>query len=182
MSIDNIYKTDASRLSALMDLDERTKEAYSSTESGAIWRQQLATPLLIDLKTQIRESSTDFESARAASPRPPETFGELLTHPHPPIGLLTLAKDFAKTHAQSKDGVLPQDIALALYFTCIAAALTHCCRRITSLDDGQLRKGFKWASRLTWQTGSIRALLLEALKLIDPAGRVRPNSGRLDER
>jgi hypothetical protein len=118
-----------------------------------VWRDlasAIDAPLEFDLNTRIREATTTYAEASATTLTPPKTFRELLTGPHPPIELLKLAKDFAKTHAKADNGPLPRDIATMLYFANVAVALVRYGERITKLDDDKLRKGVEWAIAQSW--------------------------------
>lgn len=53
------------------------------------------------------------------------SFGDLLSHPNPPEELLKATKDFAKTCRLGPHKTLPPEIASALYYASIAAALVR---------------------------------------------------------
>lgn len=80
--------------------------------------------------------------------------------------MLTLAKEFAKTHIHSEHAAIPHDVAVVLYFSTIAAALCHAGVRITTLDDSKLADGLKWCLARDWLEPSIRQLLMKAEKEI----------------
>ena len=168
VSIHDIYQTDSRKLEKLARLAEGPEDLCGPEEFSAVWRHQLAAPLEFDLTTAIREAQTTYDAARATAPKPPRTFRDLLQSLAPPIELLKLAKDFAKTHALGRERAVPQPIATALYFACIAAALTRCHERITSLDDDNLCRGLKWAGAQTWLDESTRNLLQEGLQVVKP--------------
>lgn len=163
MSIQSVFKADSHSLSSLMNLEEDTQPLWRPDELAAIWRHQLSAPLEFDLSTIGPDAETTLHELESKQPKRPKTFRELLQDPHPPIELLKLAKDFAKTHANSTDGALPQEIATALYYAAISTALVHCNQRITSLTDDQLRKGLSWCMTQPWLDEASRSLAQQAL-------------------
>lgn len=164
LTIHDVFRTVSGRVARLTRLDDGSQDLYVPAELSAIWRRQLDAPLDVDLASQLRDAGTTFTAASSTADRPPHTFRELLQHPAPPLALLKLAKDFAKLHARSRTGVLPRDIALTLYHACIAAALTRCNQRITTLDDQQLRHGLNWALAHPWLDEPTRARLQDDLR------------------
>lgn len=138
----DIYQSDPHLLSDLMGLDAQT---WQPEELGAIFRHQLQTSLAVDLGVT----------------GPPNTFGELLQDPRPPLELLIRTKDFGKQHRNDPASPLPHDIATVLYFAGIVAALTRCDQRITQLDDDSLRAGIEWVMALPWLDEPTRALFNE---------------------
>ena len=163
-TIQNVFKTDRDRLARLMDLG--TRDLWQPAEFGEIWRQQLDSALEFDLSTRIREATTTYEKARATTRKAPRTFRGLLGSARPPIALLKLAKDFAKSHAKGQNAALPRDIATMLYFACAAVALVRCGERITRLDDKKFREGVQWAIAQSWLDETSRGWFSAALKEI----------------
>src|SRR5206468_3470867 len=94
------------------------------------------------------------------------TFRELYESPDPPLKLLELTKLFAKANQDVPESPIPRQIAVVLYYLSIAAALTRCGKRITSLSDAALEKGFKWALRQQWVVGRPAEMLPSALRAI----------------
>ena len=73
------------------------------------------------------------------------TFRQLLLHPHPPIEVLNLVKQFAKGCRSRPDGPLPHEVATILYLAAIAAARRNCHQRISTLDDAAWQRAVDWA-------------------------------------
>jgi len=61
---------------------------------------------------------------------------------------------------------LPDEVATALYYAAIAAALIRCEERITDLDDASLRHGFQWGVEQPWGDEAVKSVLREALASI----------------
>ena len=112
-----------------------------------------------------------FNTEEAAFSFPPQgltlkSFGDLLAHPHPPVELLKVTKDFAKACRLSPRGALPKEIATVLYFASIAAAMVRCRRRITGLSDADLADGLRWTLARPWLDAPTRSLIEEGLALL----------------
>lgn len=136
---------------------------WNDKDLGDILRHQLAAPLIFDLGSTAGLG----QDAGLASVNPGITsFGELLTHPNPPLVLLKLSKDFAKASDKSVDAPLPPEIASMLYFACVAAALVRLGERITELDDQQLKKGLRWGAKQVWVSEETHALFRQANEVL----------------
>jgi len=146
------------RLERLMELGLKAGEPLRPAELRALWRHQLGSPLQFDLGTIEPNSSARLRRLSEAEGLLLRSLGDLLLHPRPPLELLRLAKDFAKAHEQSPDDPLPPEMARMLYYTAIAAAWARCGRRITTLDDAQLRRAFDWALAQPWVDGATKEL------------------------
>lgn len=166
MAARDIHKSDPHFLSKLMDLDTQSCHVWQPDELGAIFRHQLQAPLEFDLTTVDAEVEAKLKTLTASGDPPLKTFGQLLRHPHPPIELLKLTKEFGKAHRNNPESPLPRDIATVLYFAGIVAALTRCSQRITQLDEYSLRRGVEWVIAQPWVDESTRSLFREGLTLI----------------
>ena len=168
----NAPKRDASRsepssLARLMALDTSTKHDWHPAELGPILRHQLDSPLGFDLGNFAPESKATLAAVDPPANIPLETFGDLLRHPHPPLGALKLMKEFAKANRDNPESSLPTEIATVIYFAAIVVALTRCGQRITGLDDDALGKGMEWVVAQPWVDESTRSLFRDALTLIE---------------
>jgi hypothetical protein len=67
------------------------------------------------------------------------------------------------------ESYLPSEIAAAIYYTSIAAALVRLSERITQLPDADVRRGLLWVRGQDWVDGKTRALLDQALEKLAPA-------------
>jgi hypothetical protein len=95
-----------------------------------------------------------------------KSFSDLFHHPVPPLELLTLTKDFAKANMDHPDSALPQEVAAALYYASIAAALVRLDKRISQLKDAELQRGLLWAKDQPWVDDPTRQLLAQAVNKI----------------
>ena len=91
---------------------------------------------------------------------PIRSFDDLLHHPHPPVELLTLTKQFAKAMVEHPESPLPREVGRLLYFASITVALIRCGQRISDLDNASLKAGLRWC--LEHDADGTRSLLLVA--------------------
>ena len=154
-------------LTHLMDLDAAGASPWSAADLAAILEHQLCAPLECDLCALAAGRAGQVEATGAAADPPISTFSELLQHPHPPVELLELTKRFAKACRNDPEGPLPDEIATAVYFMSIVAAMTKCGRRITGMDDASLRYSLRWALDQKWLDESSRELFRQGLAAMD---------------
>jgi hypothetical protein len=155
---DPLTKSKNNALASLMGMSGQESAGWSSGELGAILRHQLLAPLEYDLRTIApggERSIHDMTAAIISGPRP-KSFADLICHPAPPIDLLNLMKDFARTGRDN--GSLPAEVGTVLYYAAIALALRKQMTRITKLDDAALQKGIEWCLGLPWIDESLRQL------------------------
>ena len=129
-------------------------------ELAAILRHQMTTPLQVDL-SGIDGAAKRLHDAAGASGLILKSFGDLLQHPHPPLALLKMMKDFAKACRISPASALPREISSVIYFASIIAAMTRHSRRITKLDNAALRDAVAWALAQPWLDDITRAVFLD---------------------
>src|SRR5205823_4807313 len=96
--------------------------------------------------------------SQAASP-PISSFRDLLFHPHPPLDLLQVVKEFAKIIPHHADYPIPQEIASVIYFAVIAVARQRCGQRITNLPDERLNDAARWALSQPWIDPDMRQII-----------------------
>jgi len=147
------------RLSLLVDSTADDQELWLPEEFGAIFRHQLTAPLRTDLAGLAHQLGEKLAGLRMPDGRPVATFGDLLRHPAPPVALLELVKEFAKTSRGPGRRQLPPEVASMLYYLSIGIALFRCDHRLTSLSDPALREGLRWASAQPWTDEATRDLL-----------------------
>ena len=134
-------------------------------------RSRLFAPLLFDgLEPGILDH---VHKAESNSGRPITTLAELFTHPQPPVELLNLTKQFARSCLCSADGLVPRQVAYLLYYASIAAALVHHKKPITTLDQDELRNGLRWAAEQAWCDEAIRLVLGDGLLSLSDDGGTR---------
>jgi hypothetical protein len=156
-------------LGGLLGLALESHGPFSPGELAFLLAEELARPIPAGEAGPAGDEGA-WVWKRISDDAAPRSLGDLLCCSQPPIGLLVLTKDYAKANRLHPDSTLPPEVATALYFACVAAALVRCGSRITRIHDAALRDGLAWASNRSWIGGPLRQLLVEALGRI-PAGK-----------
>jgi hypothetical protein len=157
-------------LAALLAAGELPAGLWRPEEMAAVFRHQLAAPLVVDLGGLAPPAERRLAALAAAQSAPAQSFADLLRHQSPPLALLELVKDFAKSNAEHPENGLPKEIAAVLYYACIAAALLRLKARISKLSDADLSRGLRWAAGQPWLDEETKQLLVRALAGITPSG------------
>lgn len=135
---------------------------WRDDELGAVLRHQLSAPVNFDLEGMDKGESARLETLAQADQLLIRSFADLLFHPHPPVELLQMTKDFAKACSLHPDSPLPQEIAKLLYFAAIAAAMVKCDLRITALGPVELQASINWLCGRDWVDDRMKDLLRQA--------------------
>jgi len=163
----SVYKADTAKLAQLIASVNSKEGCWGPEELGDVLRHQLAAPLEVGEASTVAEAvSLSPEDERAL--REIKNLGDLFAHPQPPLALLKLAKDFAKSNHECPNSPLPREVASVIYFGAIVTALLRCGKRITSLDDISLMAGFDWAAGQEWIGAQMRELFLAGRRLLLP--------------
>src|SRR6202789_869498 len=136
-----VFKSHAKKLASLLASGEERTKLWRVDELAAIFRHQMSAPILVDLGTFDPLTATRIRMQSEAQGLLLKSFADLFHHPSPPIELLNMIKDFAKSNRDHPASGLPQEIASTLYYASIAAALVRLNQRITQLPDADLRRG-----------------------------------------
>ncbi len=176
-SASTVSRSPAKKLAALMAAGGERDRLWRADELAAIFRHQMSAPVAVDLGGFDPRKAARLKNLSEAQGLMLKSFADLLHHPAPPIELLELVKDFAKSNMDHPESCLPKEIAAVLYYTSIAAALIRLGARITHLSDAELRQGLLWAKGQGWLDEATRNLLCQALKKVaDRGGRDEPVS------
>jgi hypothetical protein len=158
-----VFKSRANKLAALMATGEERARLWRADELAAIFRHQLSAPVLVDLGTFDPRTATRLRTISEAQGLLLKSFDDLFHHPAPPIELLVLVKDFARANLDHPESGLPGEIAAALYYTSIAAALVRLDARISQLPDADLQRGLRSTLEQAWLDEKTKGLLASAL-------------------
>ncbi len=164
MDSKTIQAADTKKLAKLLSPQDSTATLYEGADLAVILRHQLDAPIAEELSLPIcgaEDRSTPMENLDPSL----KTFGDLLTHPYPPVDLLKRAKDFAKS-CRANPNLLPLEVATLLYYAAIAAAQVRHHQKITDMDDPALRMGLNWAIAQPWLDGSLRPMFQDAIDLL----------------
>jgi hypothetical protein len=160
-SSDAIWNSTPEQLSRLLDSDGLAGRAWSPEDLQALLRHQLAAPIAVDLASLGPALAAQLKALADAHGLLLKSFADLFVHPHPPLELLRLVKDFAKAHRASPTGALPPEVASVLYFAAIGVAQLRLGQRISSLPDEALRQGCSWALDQSWVDARTKEIFTE---------------------
>lgn len=163
--------TSSESIRVLLDEVAAENRLWSADDLRDVLDHQWTAPLAVDLAGLSQQNAERVETLATSKGLLLRSFGDLLEHPHPPLTLLVLTKEFAKRCLSSSNGVVPHDVARVLYFASIAAALDRCGLRITKLGDKQIADGMTWALSLDWIPSGARAILSAGIEAISGMGR-----------
>ena len=169
-SAGTLSKSPPKSLAAFLAAREERARLWRPEELGAIFRHQMAAPILVDLGGFDPATAARLKTLTHAQSLLLTSFLDLFLHPVPPIELLTLTKDFAKGNMEHPDSSLPNEVAAVLYYLSIATAFLRLDRRISQLSDAELKRGLVWAKEQPWVETPIRQLFDEALQKLAQAG------------
>jgi hypothetical protein len=150
-------------LAGIISLVGRRFDEFAADELGAAWRHQLNSSLTRGFEDSPQRAS--LHELTTGHDGEFQTFTDLLRHPHPPLQLLKILKEFAKSQNTDNDSALPAPMGKAMYYAAIAAARVRCQTRISTLTDEQLAQGYRWALAEPWLDEPTRELLTAALAL-----------------
>jgi hypothetical protein len=164
----SVFKNRPKALAALLAAREERGRLWRSDELAAVFRHQMSAPVMVDLGGFDPPTAVRLTTLSESQGLVLKSFGELFHHPAPPLELLELTKDFAKLNLDHPDSTLPNEIAAALYYTSIAAALVRLDTRITQLKDADLRRGLQWTREQPWTDLETKDLAGKALVKLEP--------------
>jgi len=165
-SAGSVFTRRPKSLAALLEGSGERARLWRPEELGAIFRHQMSAPVLVDLGGYDAGAAVRLKKLSDAQSLLLKSFADLFHHPAPPLELLELTKNFAKANMDNAESALPNQVAAALYYTSIAAALVRLDARISRLTDTDLRRGLLWTKEQPWLDVRTQDLLLEAVAKI----------------
>ena len=147
-----------------MGLSEQSHGDWQAADLADMMAHQLRASLVFDLGHTCEAQRQRIQRILLEDGANLVTFSDLLEHPNPPVELLNLAKDFAKSRYHHREGPLPPKIATLLYYACIAAARLRLDKRITELADEDIAAGLEWALKQSWVDRTTRRLFERCLE------------------
>jgi hypothetical protein len=169
-----LTKGRAKELAELMSTSDESSPLWGADELAALFRHQMSAPVLVDLGSFDPRTATQLKTLAEAQGLLLSSFADLFNHATPPLPLLQLVKDFAKANMDHPESGLPREIATALYYISIAAALLRLDKRISQLPDADLQRGLRWAQEQRWLDEKTKALIAEALKKLSGDKEAKP--------
>lgn len=165
-----LTKSHARELAALIHTGDESSPLWGVNELAALFRHQMSAPMLMDLGSFDARTAEQLKVMTAAQGLLLSSFADLFNHPAPPLPLLQMVKDFAKANMEHPESGLPREIATAVYYSSIAAALVRLDVRISQLPDADLQRGLRKTQEQKWLDAQTKALLGEALKKLSDKG------------
>ena len=169
-----LTKGRAKELAALMSTSDESSPLWGADELAALFRHQMSAPVLMDLGSFDPRTATQLKTVAEAQGLLLSSFSDLFNHTTPPLQLLQLVKDFAKANMDHPESGLPREIATALYYISIAAALMRLDKRISQLPDADLQRGLRWAQEQRWLDEKTKGLIAAALKKLSGDKEAKP--------
>lgn len=136
-----------------------TEQVWRQAELGTILQRQLDANLVADLSQGDPIMFLHVAELVAAVQLCSPTLRSLLLHPHPPEGLLELAKQLLKSLRQETGGLFAAEVATVLYYAVITVARVRLNARISALSDHALSAGCYWGLAQSWIDPTIRQIL-----------------------
>ena len=167
-----LSKSAPKSLAAFLAAGAERARLWRPDELGAIFRHQMAAPILVDLAGFDPATASRLKTLSDAQNLLLKSFLDLFLHPVPPLELLSLTKDFAKINMDHPDSSLPREIAAVLYYASIAAAFVRLDKRISQLTDADFQRGLAWAKAQSWIQTAFTQLFDQALEKLAQAGAV----------
>jgi hypothetical protein len=166
--MDHLQLAPPKSLARLLEPEDEHRGRWGARDLADVLRHQMQAPLLFG----AGGGGSDVEADDAAGEflGPLRNFGDLFSHPRPPLSVLRLTKEFGKADDWGDGGVMPTEVGTVLYYAAIVVALLRHGERISRLTDAQLLQGINWALRQPWLDESTRKLFAE--------GRVAAVTGR----
>jgi hypothetical protein len=156
-------RSEASQLARIFGAIGQAEACWLPEDLPDLLRYQWNAPMDSDL-AEAPGQDRDETLAHAARAQI-RTFGDLLSHPSPPVPLLKLAKDFFKKNAGSSKDPRPEcQVAYLFYLLVILAARTRAGTAISGLADAELERGVKWSLNQAWVQGAARDSVVELSK------------------
>ena len=155
------------RVAGLMDVGSARVPDWTDAELEAVLRHQLNTPIETELVALGAAAAARFKAMYVASSDQTTSMSSIFASPDPPLPVLEMIKEFAKSLLEHPDSALPREVAGLLYWSAIAAALVCKNTRITRLKDDKLLAGLSWALERPWIEPRLRQILQRAMDVLE---------------
>ncbi len=167
----------ASGLGELLAFGLKAPASWTPEELEAALAEQISVPVEFELAALKPAEAKALRVCAAAHGLVLKNLDELFHHPHPPLELLVMAKDYFKANSTRPHPGLPAEVARALYYLTLAVAWLRHHHRISTLSDAEVESALNWVMQQQWVGGDLHKLAVEAMEQL----KRRPASDR-DER
>jgi len=161
-----LWRAAPPRLARLLALGEAPRRPWRREELRAALADQLETAVPRDLGALSEEAARRLRMLAASQGLLSRSLGDLLRHPHPPLELLRLVKEYGKANAGREDSHLPQPVAWVLYYASIAAARLRLNERISRIEDAALAAGLRRFLEEEWLDETTRGIFRSTQALL----------------
>ncbi|MBP9901456.1 MAG: hypothetical protein IT579_07820 [Verrucomicrobia subdivision 3 bacterium] len=153
-----------SGLGELLAFGLQGPDAWTPEELEAALAEQISMPVEFELSALKPAEAKALRACAVAHGLVLKNLHDLFHHPHPPLELLVMAKEFFKANSLRPHPGLPAEVARALYYLTVAVALLRHHRRISTLSDAQVVSALDWLQQQRWVGEDLRQLAAEAAK------------------
>jgi len=153
----------AATLAGLFAIEQEAAPLWTPGELSQILHHWLALPVEQWLGLSPKTDLTTISDLRTSVQPPIHSLRSLLEHPAPPINLLRQTKDFAKLCRDQAEHGIPVEVALVIYFACMARALLAHQTTITTMENGPAIAGLQWLESMDFADSSLRTIAHAAL-------------------
>lgn len=156
--------SNSNSLAAMLHQGDDGKPAWEPEDLQALLEHQLASPIQFDLANTDAVAKDRLKVLCESNGLLLKGFGDLLLHPRPPIELLIMTKDWAKTLSDHPQSPLPREVSMLLYFAAICAAKVSRNEWISTLKNSEFVKNVGWLLKQTWVDEKTKELLAKGLE------------------
>jgi len=144
------------------------KFLWREDEATMLWEWLLGQPF-----SQCLDELSPFEVVRhtklCASSNPPiSTIQDQLHHDKPNVELLRTLSAWCQRSLQDPTGMMPHELAKALFNVTVILARVACGARIVDLDDETLTERAQWIEELSWIDPTTKQVLRTAAQSLFP--------------
>lgn len=166
--IDEILHCPLERLKRLLELPE--SPVWAPSDFRQILAHQLQSSAREELEIWAKDEHIDATRWSSTLDGLNGSLREVLLRSDPPVAVLRLIKEFAKSHrSREVESHLPREVASVIYYAAISAALLRTNERITDLGTTALCQGLDWVLRQEWIDDALRPLFLQAAQRLGTA-------------
>ena len=154
----------ADQLVQLLDIgaEDMGPEPDVDRARGDLLRLRLAGTLPVRAEMAKELPAIVTRLCKELLPLQGKSLGDVLLDRHTPLNVLETIKDFGKKASAQKDRKAEHDVAIAIYYAALAAAVLFYDRKITKWSYGHLAKAFDSLIGKAWMADDLVDLLSKA--------------------
>lgn len=164
--IPNAPAVPAARIGPLLNLRINRDTLWHPDDYGGLLDHLLSAPLSQAMWTLESQDLQSIERALITHSPPIISLSQLLAASDPPFSALIWLKNVAKSERINACSLLPEPVAIALYFACISTSIVTRVGPISRLEPLKLREGIGWLINQPWIRQSIVDRARSALAML----------------